>query len=50
MAQMLAAVRCMIAVLALCFVFGAVSASAQQPSTVNPTADSVKEEQLLDAF
>jgi len=47
MARLLAPARLIIAVLALVFVFAAPPASAQQPTTVNPTADSVKEDQLL---
>src|SRR5262245_54656400 len=46
--KLFAPVRLIIAALALViFVFAAVPVSAQQPSTVNPTADSVKEDQLL---
>jgi formate dehydrogenase subunit gamma len=47
MAKLLAPARFIIGALALLLVFAMVPVSAQQPSTINPTADSVKEEQLL---
>ena len=47
MAGLLASARLMIGALALLFVFATAPVAAQQPSGVNPTADSVKEEQLL---
>jgi formate dehydrogenase subunit gamma len=48
MARLLASLT--IGALALLLIFAAVPAIAQQPSTVNPIADSVKEEQLLKQF
>ena len=47
MAKLFASARFIIAALAVVFLFAAVPVSAQQPSTVNPTAESVKEDQLL---
>ncbi len=48
MARIFAQIRLMAGALALVFVMAlATPASAQQPSTVNPTADAVKEQQLL---
>ena len=48
MASLLAHARFIIGALALVFVVAvAAPVSAQQPSSVNPTASSVKEEQLL---
>jgi len=48
MAKLLAQVRFIVGALALAFVVAmATPVSAQQPSSVNPTADAVKEQQLL---
>lgn len=51
MTHVFAHIRLIVGALALAFLVGmAVPASAQQPNTVNPTADAVKEQQLLQQF
>jgi formate dehydrogenase subunit gamma len=51
MAGLLAQARFIIGAIALAFILAiAVPASAQQPSSVNPTASAVKEQQLLNAL
>ena len=51
MATLFARIRVAVAMVALAlFAFGAMPAQAQQPSSVNPTASAVKEEQLLNAL
>ncbi len=49
MAKLVAHLRVIVGALALAFIVGqAVPAAAQQPSSVNPTASAVQEQQLLD--
>ena len=51
MARLLAQARFIIGALAVAFLFAVVTpAAAQQPTQVNPTASSVKEQQLLNAL